>query len=86
MRHIFFTFLFIFFSIKKVFFSKKKIFNIKLFFHIKTSFSAKNVYFVKNTNIFSKIIFFQLKFQNKLTILIFGAKFAQKGYFQPKTD
>ena len=26
------------------------------------------------------------KFQPKLTILIFWTKFAQKGYFQPKTD
>ena len=57
MRYIFFTFSFIFFSVKKVFFSKK-IFNIKLFFHIKTFFSANNVYFVKNTNIFSKKNFF----------------------------
>ena len=62
MRYIFFTFSFIFFSVKKVFFSKK-IFNIKLFFHIKTFFSANNVYFVKNTNIFSKKkFFFQLSF------------------------
>ena len=61
MRYIFFTFSFIFFSVKKVFFSKK-IFNIKLFFHIKTFFSANNVYFVKITNMFSKniYIFFQL--------------------------
>ena len=64
MRYIFFTFSFIFFSVKKVFFSKK-IFNIKLFFHIKTFFSANNVYFVKNTNIFSKkkFCFFNLVLQ-----------------------
>ena len=47
----FFTFPFIFFSVKK-FFSVKFVFIIKLFFHIKTFFSADNVYFVK-TNIFS---------------------------------
>ena len=40
----------------------KKNLNIKHFFHIKTFFSANNVYFVKNTNIFSKTIFFQPSF------------------------
>ena len=52
MRYMSFTFSFIFFSIKKV------------FLHIKTFFSANNVHFVKNTNIFSKkyIYFFQLSF------------------------
>ena len=46
---------------KKSFFSKK--INIIFFFHIKLSFSANNVYFVKSTNIFSKKkFFFQLSF------------------------
>ena len=53
MRYIFFTTSYIFFSIKKVFFSKKN-FHCNFFFQIKTFFSANNVYFVKNTNIFSK--------------------------------
>ena len=56
---MFFTFSFIFFSVKKVFFSKK-IFNIKLFFPYKNIFSA-NVYFVKNI-FFQKKFFFQLSF------------------------
>ena len=58
MRYIFFTFSFIFFSVKKVFFSKK-IFHYKTFFHIKTFFSANYVYFVKTTylnNFVSNII------------------------------
>ena len=53
MRYIFFTFSFIFFSLKKVF-PVKKLFVIKLFFLIKTFFSAINVYFVKNTNSFAR--------------------------------
>ena len=53
MRHIFFTFLFIFLSVKKVFFSKK-VFQCKTFFPYKNIFSASNVDFVKNTNIISK--------------------------------
>ena len=53
MRYIVFTFSYIFFSVKKVF-SVEKIFDRKLFFYIKTFFCANNVYFVKNTNIFSK--------------------------------
>ena len=58
MRYIFFTFSFIFFSVKK-FYSVKEIFIIK-----KTFFSANNVYFVKSTNIFSKNnFFFNLVFQ-----------------------
>ena len=57
MRYVYFTFSFLFFFVKKVF-SSKKFFNIKSFFHIKTFFSANNVCFVKNTNIFSKKIFF----------------------------
>ena len=44
MRYMFFTFSFIFFSVKKFF-------NMKLFFHIKIFFSVNNVYFVKNTQI-----------------------------------
>ena len=31
---------------------------MKLFFHIKTFFSANNIYFVKNTDIFSENFFF----------------------------
>ena len=55
MRYIFFTFSFIFFSLKKKkFFLVKKFFNIKLFFHIKIFFSANNVYLIKNKNIFFK--------------------------------
>ena len=59
MRYIFFSF-----SLKKSFFNKKKKINIKFFFHIKLFFSANNAYFVKKTNIFSKIniFFFQLSF------------------------
>ena len=62
MRYIFFSF-----SVKKVFsVKKKKKININFFFHIKLLFSANNayfVYFVKNTNIFSKKkFFFQLSF------------------------
>ena len=53
MIYIFFTFSFIFFSLEKVFFSKN-LFVIKLFFLIKTFFSAINVYFVKNTNSFAR--------------------------------
>ena len=57
MRYIVFTFSFIFFSIKKVF--PVKIFsNTNIFFHIKTFFSANNVYFEKNKNVFSKKFFF----------------------------
>ena len=37
MRYIFFTFSFVFFSVKKVFFSKQ-IFKYKTFFHIKAFF------------------------------------------------
>ena len=56
MRYIFFSF-----SIKKAFSIKKNQYNF--FFHIKLFFSANNVDFVKNTNIFSKkIFFFQLSF------------------------
>ena len=56
MRHIFFSF-----SVKKAFSVKKNQYNF--FFLIKLSFSANNVYFVKNTNIFSKKkSFFQLSF------------------------
>ena len=59
MRYIlyFFTFPFIFFSVKKVFFSKK-IFQYKTFFSYKNIFSANNVYFVKNTCFFRKKYFF----------------------------
>ena len=39
---------------KKSFFSKQKKNQYIFFFHIKLSFSANNVYFAKNTNIFSK--------------------------------
>ena len=53
MRHIFFIFSYIFFSVKKVFFSKI-IFQYKTFFPYKNIFSANNIYFVKNINIFSK--------------------------------
>ena len=49
MRYIFFTFSFIFFSVKK-FFSVKTFFTIKLFFHIKRFY----VHLVKNKTIFSK--------------------------------
>ena len=61
MRYIFFTFSFIFFSVKESFFSKKN-FQYKTFFPQKNNFSANNIYFVKNTNIFSKIFFFLLSF------------------------
>ena len=61
MRYIFFIFLFIVFSVKKVFFCKK-VFQYKTFFPYKNIFSANNVYFVKNTNIFQKYIFSQLSF------------------------
>ena len=63
MRYKFFTFSFIFFSVKRGFFSKIY-FHIKLFFLIKIFFSANNVYFLKNTNSFSKAIclFFQISF------------------------
>ena len=45
-------------------FSVKKNLIIKLFFHIKRFLSANNVYFVKNTTIFSKkIVFFNLVLQ-----------------------
>ena len=55
-RYIYiFTFLFIFFSVKKVLFSKKP-FHYKK--KIQNFFSANNAYFVKNTNIFSKKKFF----------------------------
>ena len=53
MRYIFFKFF-----VKKAFSLKKKKSQYKFFFHIKLFFSANNVYFVKNTNIFSKKIFF----------------------------
>ena len=62
---------------KKSFFSKQKKNQYIFFFHIKWSFSANNVYFAKNTNIFSKKkkIFFQLSFatneQPYATLLIF---------------
>ena len=50
-------------AVKKFFFSKI-FFSIELFLHIKTFFSANNLYkyFVKNTNIFSKkfLFFFNL--------------------------
>ena len=65
MRYIFFTFSFIFFSLKKKkFFLVKKFFNIKLFFHIKIFFSTSNVDFVKNKYFFKmkKKIFFLLRF------------------------
>ena len=62
MRYIFFTFSYIFFSVKEVFFSKK-FFNIKRFFHIKTFFSANNIYFVKTNYLFKKNIFFNLVLQ-----------------------
>ena len=55
MRYIFFTFSFIFFSVKKLFV-------LKLFFHIKNFFPANNVYFVKNKYFFKKKIYFQLSF------------------------
>ena len=57
MRSKFFTFSFIFFSVKNVFFSKN-IFQYKTVFPYKDIFSANNVYFVKNTNIFPKKNFF----------------------------
>ena len=50
--YIFYIFIYIFLC-KKVFFSKIFI-QYKTFSHIKTFFSANNVYFVKNANIFSK--------------------------------
>ena len=63
MRDIYFTFSFIFFSVKNFSFSKK-IFCYKIFFPLKFFFSANNVCFVKNTNIFSKKkFFFQLSFE-----------------------
>ena len=63
MRDIYFTFSFIFFSVKNFSFSKK-IFCYKIFFPLKFFFSANNVCFVKNTNIFSeKNFFFQLSFE-----------------------
>ena len=52
MRDICFTFLFIFFSVKKLFFS------IKTFFPYKIFFSANNVYFVKNRYFFKNNFFF----------------------------
>ena len=56
MRHMFFLF-----SVKKAFSVKKNQYNF--FFLIKLFFSANNVYFVKNTSIFSKKkSFFQLSF------------------------
>ena len=63
MRDICFTFSFIFFSVKNFSFSKN-IFCYKIFFPLKFFFSANNVCFVKNTNIFSeKKFFFQLSFE-----------------------
>ena len=55
MRYIlyFFTFPFMFFSVKKVFFSKK-IFQYKTFFSYKNIFSANNVYFCKKHICFFK--------------------------------
>ena len=69
MRYAFFTFSYIFFSVKKKFFSVKQFSNIKLFLDTETFFSANNGYFVENTNIFSKKkFFFQLSFAtNKQT-------------------
>ena len=66
MRYIlyFFTFPFMFFSVKKVFFSKK-IFQYKTFFSYKNIFSANNVYFCKKHICFfkkKKKIFSQLSF------------------------
>ena len=57
MRYIFFTFSFIFFSVKKVFFSKKH-FHYKTFFPYKNIFFANNVYFVIKYKYFFKTIFF----------------------------
>ena len=58
MRYILFSF-----SVKNAFSVNKKKNQYKFFFHIKLFFSANNVYFVKNTNIFSKKkFFFQLSF------------------------
>ena len=54
--YIFYTFIYIFLC-KKGFVSKKKI-QYKTFFPNKNIFSANDVYFVKNTNIFSEKIFF----------------------------
>ena len=56
MRYIFFyIFIYIFLcKLKKSFFQQKKKISIKLFFHIKKFFSTRNVYFVKNTNLFYK--------------------------------
>ena len=67
MRYIlyFFTFPFMFFSVKKVFFSKK-IFQYKTFFSYKNIFSANNVYFCKKHICFfkkKKKIFFNLVLQ-----------------------
>ena len=62
--YIFYIFICIFLC-KKKFFSLKKFFIVKLFFHIKTFFSGNNVYFVKNTNVFSKKNFFNLVLQKK---------------------
>ena len=49
MRYIFF-----FIFCKESFFSKQKKNQYKIFFPYEIIFSANNVYFVKNTNIFSK--------------------------------
>ena len=51
MRYIFYSF-----SVKKLFSVKKS--QYKTFFPYKTIFSTNNVYFAKNTNIFSKKKFF----------------------------
>ena len=56
MRYIYFTFPFIFFSVKNVF-SVKKVLVIKLFFHIKTFFYNKHFFKKKKKN-----CFFQLSF------------------------
>ena len=56
-------YIYFFIFCKKAFFSKQKKNQYKFFFPYKIIFSANNVYFVKNANIFSKKkIFFQLSF------------------------
>ena len=54
--YTFYIFIYIFLC-KKVFFSKKT-FQYETFYPYKNLFSTYNGYFVKNTNIFSKIFFF----------------------------
>ena len=75
MRYIFFTFLFIFFSIKKLFLSTKTFFPYKIFFSANNAYFVENRYFSKNNFFFN---FFQ-QMNNHIFILnIFATYFPLK--------